>query len=97
KQSTKGDRMNRRDFIALLGSTAVAWPLAARVIGFLAGAFASAATVTAAGLRQGLPQTGYVEGQNLPIGFPLAGGRLRAISRISSRIGEPQCVGDYRN
>ena len=84
--------MKRRDFVALLSGGSFAWPLAARgqsmpVIGFLSGGLASAATVPVAGFRQGLRQTGYVEGQNLQIAF--RGGRtLRAISRIGSRIGE---------
>jgi len=85
--------MNRRDFIALLGSTTVAWPLAARgqqqstpVIGFLAGALASAATVTVAGFRQGLRQTGYVEGQNLHIAFRWVEGRYERFPELAAEL-----------
>jgi putative ABC transport system substrate-binding protein len=57
--------MRRRDFIALLGG-ASAWPLAARaqqplpVIGFLA-----TGPIELPGFREGLRETGYVEGQNV--------------------------------
>ena len=63
--------MRRREFIAGLGS-AVAWPLAARaqrpempVIGLLQLGAPSSWDFT--GFRQGLKDTGYVEGQNLAI------------------------------
>jgi len=61
--------MRRRDFIALSGSVAVAWPLVARaqqagmpVIGFLGTASAKPFAHLIAGFRQGLKETGYVEG-----------------------------------
>src|SRR5262245_11683449 len=62
--------MRRREFISLLGSTAVAWPVAARaqqpampVIGYLATEGAGLAEP----FRQGLRETGYVEGRNVAI------------------------------
>src|SRR5215468_8336654 len=65
----RGDRMKRRDFMTLLGGAA-AWPLAARaqrpempVIGALQIGAPSSWDFT--GFRQGLKETGYVEGQNL--------------------------------
>jgi putative ABC transport system substrate-binding protein len=68
--------MNRRDVITLLGGAAASWPLTARaqqpavpVIGFLAGTSASTSKATVGGFRQGLRQTGYVEGQNAHIAF----------------------------
>jgi putative ABC transport system substrate-binding protein len=70
--------MRRRDFITLLGSTvaAVAWPLTARaqqpalpVVAFIREGSADASARFAAAFRKGLNETGYVEGQNVTVGY----------------------------
>jgi putative tryptophan/tyrosine transport system substrate-binding protein len=68
--------MRRREFITLLANTAMTWPLAARaqqsampVIGFLHVAFPGAYTQQLAAFRQGLKQSGYIEGQNVAIEY----------------------------
>jgi len=83
--------MKRRDFVALLSGASFAWPLAARgqsmpVIGFLAGSLASAATVPVADFRQGLRQTGYVEGQNLHIAFRWAEGHYERYPELAAEL-----------
>ena len=67
--------MRRRNFLALVGGTAITWPLAARaqqpipVIGFLSLGSLEADTGRMNGLRRGLAEIGYVEGQNVAIEY----------------------------
>ena len=68
--------MTRRDLIALVAAAAIAWPVGARaqqpmpVIGYLSPGSAESDDFRLTGFRQGLNETGYVEGQNdrIPLG-----------------------------
>ena len=82
----------RREFIALLGGVAAAWPLAAGaqqpgtpVIGFLHPTSPDAFPDRLRKFRQGLKETGYVEGENVMISYRFAENQ---IDRLPAMAGE---------
>jgi putative ABC transport system substrate-binding protein len=76
--------MRRREFIKLFAGSAVAWPLVARaqqstmpVIGFVSGTWPDADRLRA--LRQGLKETGHIEGENIIVTYGWAEGRFERL------------------
>jgi putative tryptophan/tyrosine transport system substrate-binding protein len=85
--------MRRREFISLLGSTAAAWPLAVRaqqastrVIGFLSSRSPNESSGVVAAFRQGLDESGFVEGQNLAIAFRWAEGHYDRLPALAAEL-----------
>jgi len=87
--------MDRRGFVTFLGSAA-AWPLTARaqpqmpVVGFLNSSSSGGFSYLADAFRQGLKETGYVEGQNVAVEYRWAEGQydrvpIMALELVSRR------------
>ena len=71
--------IRRREFVSLFGGAAVAWPVAARaqqpampVVGFLSSRGSGDDPQLVAAVRQGLRETGFIEGQNVSIEYRFA-------------------------
>jgi putative tryptophan/tyrosine transport system substrate-binding protein len=88
--------MRRRTFIAGLGGAA-AWPLGARaqqmaapVIGFLDSRSPEAVTDRLRGLRLGLKESGYVEGENVTIVYRWAENRIDRLPELATELARRQ-------
>jgi putative ABC transport system substrate-binding protein len=84
--------MRRRDFIAGIGGAA-AWPVVARaqrqampVVGFVNSGSPDGYAPYVAAFRQGLKETGYVQGQNVAIEFRWADGQYDRVPAMAAEL-----------
>ena len=93
--------MRHREVLGVLGSAVAAWPLVARaqqpvampVIGYLGAESPAVFASRVRAFRQGLGETGYVEGRNVAIEFRWAEGQHSKLSALAADlVGRPVAV-----
>jgi putative tryptophan/tyrosine transport system substrate-binding protein len=85
--------MLRREFITLIGCAAALWPLAAPaqppqmpVIGFMSGRGPEDSAPLAAAFREGLADSGFIEGHNIKIEFRWAEGNYGRLPGLAADL-----------
>jgi putative ABC transport system substrate-binding protein len=84
--------VNRRELMLLLGGAMAATPAlraqqkAMPVIGFLSSTSAESSALRVAAFRQGLSETGYIEGQNVAIDYRWAEGRYDRLAALAGDL-----------
>jgi putative ABC transport system substrate-binding protein len=85
--------VKRREFITLLGTSALAWPVAARgqqpampTVGFLSTASAASIAPYVDGFRRGLGAAGFAEGRNIAVEYRWADNRADRLPALAADL-----------
>jgi len=88
-----GIGIGRRQFISVLGGAALAWPFATHaqqpampVVGFLGSGSLAAFASFVAGVRQGLDEAGFIDGQTVTIEYRWAEGQYDKLPGLVSEL-----------